>query len=59
MFADPQVADLSQEIGLISCGIQQKDLSRLGTLYWFTLEYGACKEDDKIKGYGAGIASSI
>jgi len=23
------------------------------------LEFGACKEGDKIKGYGAGIASSF
>ncbi|CAD8057325.1 unnamed protein product [Paramecium sonneborni] len=59
LFADKEVADLSQEIGILSCGAQQKDLSRLGTLYWFTLEFGACKENGQIKGYGAGIASSI
>ncbi|CAK82056.1 unnamed protein product (macronuclear) [Paramecium tetraurelia] len=58
LFADKEIADLSQEIGILSCGVEQKDLSRLGTLYWFTLEFGACKENGQIKGYGAGIASS-
>ncbi|CAD8119160.1 unnamed protein product [Paramecium primaurelia] len=59
LFADKEVADLSQEIGILSCGAKKQDLSRLGTLYWFTLEFGAYKENGLIKGYGAGIASSI
>ncbi|CAD8049191.1 unnamed protein product [Paramecium primaurelia] len=58
LFADKEIADLSQEIGIISCGAEQKDIKRLGTLYWSTLEFGACKENGQIKGYGAGIASS-
>ena len=28
-------------------------------MYWFTLEFGVCKEGDERLGYGAGIASSI
>ncbi|CAD8116452.1 unnamed protein product [Paramecium sonneborni] len=59
LFADKEVADLSQEIGILSCGAKKQDLARLGTLYWFTLEFGAYKENGLIKGYGAGIASSI
>lgn len=59
MFADPVVADISQEIGLLSMGASDEQLRKLGNLYWFTIEFGACKENGKMKGFGAGIASSI
>ena len=59
MLADPRIAYLSQQFGLISCGIDDEELKKLGNLYWYTLEYGAVKEKDQIKGYGAGIGSSI
>ncbi|KAM3143450.1 hypothetical protein pb186bvf_004511 [Paramecium bursaria] len=59
MLADPQIADLTQQIGLISCGIQENNLKKIGTLFWYTLEYGATLEKGLIKGYGAGIGSSI
>ncbi|EGR33242.1 hypothetical protein IMG5_057970 [Ichthyophthirius multifiliis] len=59
MFCDPLVADISHEIGLLSLGASPTQLKKLGNLYWFTLEFGACYEKGKIKGFGAGIASSI
>lgn len=31
----------------------------LGSIYWFTIEFGLIQEQDKIKIYGAGICSSI
>lgn len=34
-------------------------MAKLGSLYWYTLEFGVCKEGDKRLGYGAGVASSI
>ncbi|EAR93404.2 biopterin-dependent aromatic amino acid hydroxylase (macronuclear) [Tetrahymena thermophila SB210] len=59
MFADPVVADISQEIGLLSIGANDEQLRRLGNIYWFTLEFGACKENGKMKAYGAGIIGCI
>lgn len=59
MFADPDVAELSHQIGLMSLGASDKQIAQLGALYWYTLEFGACKEGSKKLGYGAGIASSI
>jgi len=40
-------------------GATDEQISHLGSLYWFTLEFGACREGDHVLGYGAGIASSI
>ena len=59
MFADKDVADISQEIGLLSCGAQAESVRRLGAIYWYTIEYGSHLENGKPKAYGAGIASSI
>jgi phenylalanine-4-hydroxylase len=59
MFADKDIADISQQIGILSLGASDKQISELGALYWYTIEFGACREHNKFKAYGAGIASSI
>eukprot|EP00344_Euplotes_crassus_P003590 CAMPEP_0197004534 /NCGR_PEP_ID=MMETSP1380-20130617/23241_1 /TAXON_ID=5936 /ORGANISM="Euplotes crassus, Strain CT5" /LENGTH=341 /DNA_ID=CAMNT_0042423359 /DNA_START=123 /DNA_END=1145 /DNA_ORIENTATION=- len=59
MFANKHYADLSQMIGLASLGCPDHYLPRLGTLYWFTIEFGLCMEEGERKAYGAGILSSF
>jgi len=58
-FCDPVFCDVSQQLGLLSLGASDRVVKLIGAVYWFTVEFGACRQNNQMKFYGSGIASSV
>ncbi|KAJ2716185.1 hypothetical protein H4R19_000788 [Coemansia spiralis] len=59
MFANPHFAELLHEIGLASLGASDEEIEQLATIFWFTAEYGLCREGANVRIFGASLLSSV
>ena len=59
MHAHPVFADFLEHYGSVCSHIKDAQvLERLGRLFWYTVEFGLMRQDNKIKVYGSGVISS-
>ena len=59
MHAHPVFADFLQHYGKVCAALKsERDLQRMGRLFWFTVEFGVIRQHGRIKVYGSGLISS-
>ena len=58
-FLNHKMCDISQRLGMLSLGASDAQVAMIGAIYWFTVEFGLCREGEDIKFYGAGPGGSF
>ena len=59
LFADKDICQLSQDIGIASLGASDEIIRQLSAIYWYTIEFGFCMENGVVKMFGAGVLACV
>ena len=59
LFTNPNVCEMTHLIGMLSLGASDAQIDQLASIYWFTMEFGICRQENDIKFYGAGPGGSF
>ena len=55
----PGVAEVNRLLGVAADVADDREMDRIGNIYWYTMEFGLVEERGDIKAYGAGLLSSV
>jgi phenylalanine-4-hydroxylase len=58
-FCEPSFARLNRSFGRAAERVDAETLAQVARLYWYTLEFGVCRERGRPRAYGAGLLSSF
>lgn len=59
LHADPAFGDFLQGFGAVAARARtEQELTEMARLFWFTVEFGLCRENGRVKVYGSGLISS-
>src|SRR5690606_2389417 len=58
LMAHRHYADLVYRYAQLMLACRKEDRKPLGSIWWYTIEFGIIKEDDELKAFGAGLMSS-
>lgn len=58
LFTNPKVCEMTHLIGMLSLGASDAQIDQLASIYWFTMEFGVCRQENDIKFYSAGPGGS-
>ena len=60
MLSNPRMAAMMEHIGRLgTAAIARGEGERMARIYWHSVEFGLSREDDEVKIFGAGLASSF
>ncbi|MAY80458.1 MAG: phenylalanine 4-monooxygenase [Deltaproteobacteria bacterium] len=54
----PGIAEVNRLLGDAADVATEEEMERIGSMYWYTMEFGLVRENDDIKAFGAGLLSS-
>lgn len=58
-FCEPSFVRLNRAFGKAAGRVDAETLAKVARLYWYTLEFGICRERGGVKAHGAGLLSSF